>query len=357
MPSRRYFLAGLAAVALPRLSWADAGNPAFLSAAREPSGAYALFGLDAEGQDLFRIPLPDRGHAATAHPTAPEAVAFARRPGRFALVIDCVTGRVKHRLDVPAGRHFYGHGAFLQGGDILATSENDIESGEGRIGIWSRAEGYARIGEFASGGIGPHEIRAWADDTLVVANGGIRTHPDRGREKLNLTDMRPNLSYLSAAGEVLERIELPSDLNQNSIRHLALAPDGQVAFAMQWQGAPDAGVPLLGLHRPGGTVVLAKADLAEQMAMEGYAGSVAYAADGRYVGITSPRGGRLHLFHPDGRFAASNKRADVCGLAPGARGVVLTDGMGGVFRSGSAGLSRLALAERAWDNHLVAIPS
>ena len=91
MTTRRSFLAGLlAAASAPSLSWADAGSPAYLAAAKEPSGTYALFGLAASGQDVFRIALPDRGHAAAAHPPAPEAVAFARRPGTFALVIDCV---------------------------------------------------------------------------------------------------------------------------------------------------------------------------------------------------------------------------------------------------------------------------
>ena len=98
MGTRRGFLAGLfAASALPRLSWADAGDPCYLAAAKERDGGYALFGLDGQGRDLFRIALPDRGHAAAAHPVAPEAVAFARRPGTFALVIDCVTGAVAHR--------------------------------------------------------------------------------------------------------------------------------------------------------------------------------------------------------------------------------------------------------------------
>lgn len=356
MPSRRQFLAGLAATAgLPARGWADIGGPAYLAAAREPSGTFALFGLDSAGCDLFRIALPDRGHAAAAHPAAPEAVAFARRPGRFALVIDCLDGRLAHRLDAPAGRHFYGHGAFLHGGKILATSESDFESGAGRIGLWSRSRNYARIGEIASGGIGPHDIRAWSDEVLVVANGGIRTHPDSGRAKLNLATMQPNLSYVTLSGEVLDQVQLPADLRQNSIRHLALAPDGQVAFAMQWEGEPSAAAPLLGLHRRGAAPVLAAADLAEQLAMQGYAGSIAFAADGSTVGITSPRGGRLHLFDRDGGFTAAFRRADICGLAAGPAGFVATDGLGGVLQGTAAALAPLRTAERAWDNHLVAI--
>jgi hypothetical protein len=352
MTTRRGLLVSLlASAALPRLSWADAGSPAYLAAAKEADGAHALFGLTRDGADLFRIPLPGRGHAATAHPSAPEAVAFARRPGTFAMVIDCVTGQVAHRLESPAGTHFYGHGAFLAGGDLLCTTENHIETGAGRIGLWSRREGYARIGEIPSGGIGPHEILALPGDVLAVANGGIRTHPDHGREKLNLPTMRPNLAYVTPDG-VEEVMTLPEELHCASIRHLA--SDGTVVgFAMQWQGDLPDPVPLLGLHRRGGAPVLCQADLAEQLAMAGYAGSVALAGD--TVGISSPRGGRVHLFGLDGAFRGVVRRADVCGLAPRGTGLMATDGMGGVLALDGAGVTPLALAARHWDNHLVPV--
>ncbi|HBM41824.1 MAG TPA: DUF1513 domain-containing protein, partial [Sulfitobacter sp.] len=58
-------------------------------------------------------------------------------------------------------------------------------------------------------------------DTLVVANGGIDTHPDSGRAKLNIPTMRPNLTYINDR-RILEQIELPHDMHRNSIRHLAV---------------------------------------------------------------------------------------------------------------------------------------
>jgi len=85
MTSRRAFLAGLAAAAVPLPSWADAGSPAWLACAMEPDGGFALFGLALDGSDTFRLPLPTRGHAGAAHPSRPEAVVFARRPGGWAL--------------------------------------------------------------------------------------------------------------------------------------------------------------------------------------------------------------------------------------------------------------------------------
>ncbi|MBK1635461.1 DUF1513 domain-containing protein [Rhodovulum adriaticum] len=360
MTTRRGFLASLlAAGSLPALSWADAGSPAYLAAAGEPGGGFALFGLGADGRDLFRIPLPARGHAAAAHPTRPEAVAFARRPGTYALVIDCVTGDVQTRLNAPEGHHFYGHGCFVHGGAVLVTPENRFQTGEGRLGLWARDEGYARIGDIPSGGMGPHDAqRLPGGDVMAIANGGIRTHPAHGRDKLNIDTMRPNLAYVHPTQGVLEVVELDPDLHKNSIRHLSLRGDGTVAFAMQWQGDVADPVPLLGLHRQGqGAPVLAQAPLAEQMAMQGYAGSVSFSGDGSEVAITSPRGGRVHRFAPDGAFIGAVRRGDVCGLAPAPGGYLASDGMGALVRVTRDAARPLAVAERAWDNHLVRLGS
>lgn len=348
---RRQFMATLLATgALPALSWADAGSPAFLAAAKEADGSYALYGLAANGDDTFRVPLPGRGHAAAAHPTAPEAVAFARRPGTFALVINGATGGIVETLRSPEGRHFYGHGAFVGGGDILVTTENDIATGEGRLGLWSRAEGYARIGEIASGGIGPHDILALPGDMLAVANGGIKT--DLDRENLNIDTMRPNLAYLTLEGGIEEVVELAPDLHKASIRHLA-ARDGLVAFAMQWEGEKPDPVPLLGLHRRGEAPVLCGADLVEQLAMDGYAGSIAMSVD--KVAITSPRGGRLHLFGLDGVFLHAFLRSDICGVAALGPDLIATDGAGGILKIAGDSLSPLRSVPRAFDNHLVRV--
>ncbi|MFS4436875.1 DUF1513 domain-containing protein [Paracoccaceae bacterium GXU_MW_L88] len=356
MTTRRAFLATLfAASTLPALSWADAKSPAYLGAARDADGAFSLYGLTKDGADLFKIPLPDRGHAAVVHPKAPEAVAFARRPGTFALVINCATGRVAHRLEAPEGRHFYGHGSFIAGGDLLCTTENDYATGEGRIGLWARREGYRRFGEIASGGVGPHDLLALEGDVLAVANGGLRTHPDQGRDKLNLDTMAPNLTYLTADGKTLETVTLEPDLHQNSIRHLARGPQGQVAFAMQWQGDTATPVPLLGLHKRGAAPVLAEADLAEQIAMEGYAGSIAWSGDGQEIAISSPRGGRVHVFDANGTFLTRHLRADICGLATANQGFVASDGTGGFWTLKDRLSPGSSHAKRAWDNHLIKV--
>lgn len=358
MTTRRRFLAGLAATGtLAATGWAEVGAPDYLAAALFRDSSYHLAGLRASGEMVFDLPLPGRGHAAAAHPLRPEAVAFARRPGRFALVIDCLTGQRIATLDAPAGRHFYGHGVFSRDGRTLFTTENDYDAGQGVIGLWDATRAYARIGEMPSGGVGPHDMVLMPDgETLAVANGGIETHPDTGRAKLNLPFMEPNLTYMSPEGEILEQVAPPSGQGKNSIRHLALRDDGLLGFAMQWQGEATLHPPLLGLHRRGSDPVFLAAPKEPQTQTQGYAGSIAFSHDGTRVGITAPRGGVLHIFDADGHsFAGAHEIADVCGLGAGPSGFFFTAGTGLIGRLGQGRSAGLAHSECQWDNHLVAL--
>lgn len=353
MATRRSVLAGLGTLALPHPGWAATGNPAYLAAAIEPDGRAVLCGLTAAGETAFTLPLPARGHAAAAHPLRAEAVAFARRPGTFALVIGCGAGEVLARLSPPAGRQFNGHGAFSADGGRLYTSEVMAEGSAGRVGVWETA-GYTRIGEFASGGIGPHDLRLLPGGRMAVANGGIVTDPT-DRTKLNLDTMRPNLTILTEDGRLEDQMELAPDLWQNSIRHLALARDGTIAFAMQWEGDPAEAVPLLGLWQPGQPLRLCPPPEDEALAMRGYATSVAFSGDGRQVALTSSKGGRVQIHDAAGMPVVSLSRADVSGIAPAPGGFLLTDGTGLVAALDGDGLHPLTRSPRAWDNHLVAL--
>ncbi len=351
MSSRRAFLSGiLAAGLMPKHTWADAGRPSFLSAGMKPGGAYVLCGLDASGQITFECPLPARGHAAAAHPTRAEAVAFARRPGTYAIVLDCTSGQELARLSAPEGRHFYGHGTFSADGAWLFTTENDFDAARGMIGVWARKQGFRRIGEFPSHGVGPHDIKLMPDGhTLVVANGGIETHPETGRAKLNIPSMRPNLTYLDLDGHVLSQIELDPAHRKNSIRHLAVSETGNVVFAMQWQGDLTEDLPLLGVHDRQTSAVRFLAD-ASVRRMQGYLGSVAVSRDGKMVATTSPRSGRVLVFE-DGSLKGAQEVADVCGVAAGRNGFITTSGTG-LVKTASGDERRYPIA---WDNHLVPI--
>lgn len=370
MVSRRALIAGLAlgVLAAPRLA-RPAERPddhltRYLSGWRSGSGTDFVAGVDRSGRAAFRTPLPGRGHAAAIHPARNEAVMVARRPGRFTAVLDLDHGRVHHMVDAVDGRHFYGHAAYSADGRLLFATENDLDTGAGVVGVYDTEDSYRRVAEFPSHGIGPHDIALGAlGDALIVANGGIQTHPDFGRAKLNLDSMSPSLAILDARdGRALRTLTLPADLHQLSIRHLVTRPDGLIAIAMQFEGPASDHPPLVGLCRPGGAITLLSAPEVVQRQMANYCGSVAFDRAGEIIGVSSPRGGLFTFWSAGtGDYLASAEVPDGSGLAAdGVTGAfLLSSGDGSLwrYRVGGDGPSRLSREPAAighWDNHLTA---
>lgn len=355
---RRHFLSlSTALAALPSgAAWAEAGRPDYLTAANDADNATYLLGLTRDGELRFALPIPARGHAAAAHPTRAEAVAFSRRPGRYATVIDCAQGREIARLESPEGRHFYGHGAYTADGAFLLTTENDFETPAGVLSVYDVAAGYTRIDELPSGGIGPHEIIRLASGGFAVANGGIQTHPSNDRARLNLPTMRPNLTWLDADGAITDQTAPPDAQRLNSIRHIAAAPDGTIVAALQWQGYPLDRVPLMARITAGG---ISYHDHPDTARLKNYGGSVAVSADGGSIAVTGPKGGYVLYF--DGATGAPNgsEALDLAsGAAPdGQSGIVLTCADGLAHRGAASGATRLDAVDGGWvfDNHLVPV--
>ncbi|MEL6752200.1 MAG: DUF1513 domain-containing protein [Pseudomonadota bacterium] len=319
-----------------------------MSAALLKTGRHAIVTLDQRGQINAAIELPGRGHDFALRPDG-LTVAFARRPGTFAVAFHSARpNSTTHIFSAARGRHFNGHGAFSEDGRLLYASENDFERGVGVIGVYD-ASSFERIGELDSGGIGPHEILRLPNGLLAVANGGIETHPDFPRAKLNLATMRPNLAYLKAStGDIVERREWRADLRQLSIRHMTSVGarnDTTVWFGCQWVGDAGTGVPLVGYHRRGDELALLPAPESGWQSMNDYIGSVAHFANGTRIAASSPRGNRIAIWTIDGRFERTIERQDVSGLSKRGNELVFTDGLGAT----SFGAASDA---RAFDNHL-----
>ncbi|MEZ5864081.1 MAG: DUF1513 domain-containing protein [Geminicoccaceae bacterium] len=320
---------------------------------------YEVAGFDLGGDERFALELPDRGHSLALHPTRPIGVAFARRPGRFAVVFDYAEGAALLRIDAAPGRHFYGHGAFSPDGRWLFATQNDWASGKGVVAILDAAAGFAPAGEIESHGISPHELRLLPDGrTLAIANGGIRTHPDRDREKLNLDTMRPSLTLVEAAGGRLEAdFALAPAWHQLSIRHLDVAADGRIAIAMQHEGGKGDVVPLVGLVE-GGTLRTFDASAAMAKRLRHYIGSVVFDATGSVIAASAPRAGRITLWDAaTGALLADHPVPDGCGIAPAgpAGSFIATGGAGARLRLEANG-SATPLPPGApadWDHHLM----
>lgn len=370
MLSRRRLLAESSAAlacGAARLGHA-APPPALYAAGRiDPVRGHAFVsGFDGEGRKRFDVPLPARCHGFAQRLGTAEIAVFARRPGRYVLVLDGRTGAVLGKIVAVSGRRFCGHGVYAAAGRLLYATELDVESGEGRIGVYDAANGYARVGEFASGGLDPHEIALLPGGrALVVANGGILTDPDTPGAKLNLHEMDSCLAVLRATnGTLLHTARLPAVLHQLSLRHLAVRRDGAIAVAMQYEGPRRDRVPLLALYWTGGD--LAPLSLPDEalVRLRNYCGSVAFDAMQTVIGATSPAGGAALLWDMTrARVLGTVDVDDGCAIAAdtGAGAFLIGSGAGGIFRAapssaGAVATSPLAdgsVAVSRWDNHML----
>ena len=309
---------------------------------------------------LFETKLPARAHAVAMHPNQKELIVFARRPGHFILVLEAKTGQIIHRNKSEENRPLYGHGVFSNDGKALYLTANDIDHKQGVITVLDTASNYRKVSEFSSGGIGPHELKFLGDGkTLVVANGGILTHPESGRSKLNLDTMTPALTYLDVQQEkVMDDYRLDSQYSQLSIRHLDINQNDTVCFAMQYQGSRHDLFPLVGFHRGQASLQLAEAPKNILSTMKNYCGSVCADISGTSFAVSSPKGNLITTWKHDGDFISSQVIKDGCGIARGSteNTFYLSSGLGELHRyqnRQNQGALITSFKKYRWDNHML----
>jgi hypothetical protein len=334
-------------------------------------------------ESLRSVELPDRGHGIAVRPPAQDKshgaarrndlVVFARRPGNFAVVFSLDQSRAALWLATRPDRHFFGHGVYSADGALLYTTENDFAAGVGVIGVRDATQGYKQIGELPAGGIDPHQVILLSDGrTLVVANGGIRTHPDEPRLENDTATMQPSLAYVdSANGEVLERHELEHDLHKLSIRHLCTGAGNKVMFGCQFRGPAWETQACIGSHLRGEALKLHPLPDQLDARVRNYVASLDVDRNGETAVIAAPHGGLAVVMEvATGRYLAHYDMANVFGVAGGRSGFLLTSSDGGLASAdGLAGVSRplvplTRLAGQgssgeglasAWDNHIAAV--
>ena len=359
----------------------DSGFSMYL-AARKRQGQYEAVLISSHGVDRRVVPLPDRGHSFAIDARRNRAVAFGRQPGFFAVAFDFQGLRPPLPLPLAEHRHFFGHGVFTPDGNLLFATENDFKAGRGVLGIYDASPegGYRRLGEYATGGVGPHEVILLSDGkTLCVANGGILTHPDYGKLELNLDSMQPSLAYLDARdGRLLEQVFLPAELHSLSLRHMALDASGAVWVGCQYMGPATHRPALVARHRRGEPIQLFAGPPEVLRSMRNYVGSVAVDATGRVVATSSPVGNCIVFWNAaTGGCIGRAKLEDGCGVAPlASKGFLLSSGLGVLatanpapevqpVNSASGGLSpvdglpvvQASRSDVSWDNHMRIVPA
>ncbi|WP_369958798.1 DUF1513 domain-containing protein [Pseudomonas benzenivorans] len=359
---RRTFLGlGAAALAAGALGgWRLIGNghpPLLLSARDDGDGRHYAVGYRLDGSRAFATEVGERCHDVVPHPQRPLALFVGRRPSTQSYLIDTRDGRLLQTLNAPAQRHFYGHAVFHRDGEWLYATENDTgEPGRGVIGRYRLQDGQLqRNGELSSHGVGPHQL-LWLPDgeTLVVANGGIRTEAD-SRVEMNLDAMASSLVLLARDGSLLSKEQLPE--RQNSVRHLAVASDGTIVSGQQYMGAADDNAPLLAIKRPGQAFQAFPLGEPQRLAMNQYTASLAIHSELRLLALTAPRGNRFFIWDLDsGALRLDTPLPDCAGVGAVAEGFVVSSGVARcrLFDCRTAHIASrpLQLPAGLWDNHL-----
>lgn len=351
MVDRRQFLRsagiGFATTLAPRSLLAlERSDAVYASGFRAPDGSFGIATVTERGDIVDTTALPTRAHGISYNPQTNRIVAFARRPGTYAMIIDKSARTEPVVITAPEGRHYFGHGCFSPDGTLLYASENDFDNNRGMIGIYDGRDRFRRIGEHETYGIGTHDL-AISDDgkVLIAANGGIETHPEFGRTKLNLDHMEPSLALIDAAtGALIQKHTLPENLRQLSTRHLDVAADGKIWFACQYEGPRNHRPPLIGHFSEGEDLSFLPLPHATTIALANYVGAIAINRHEGLVGITSPKGGTaLVLDAASGRVLRQEQMRDAAGVSAGPHDLAFSS-YDGTFAGTKSPI--------AWDQHI-----
>ncbi|WP_129641954.1 DUF1513 domain-containing protein [Peristeroidobacter agariperforans] len=371
--SRRQVLvasASLSAVAAGSLlfsSESKARTGTLLSAYEDARGDQYVGGVSLQDQKVFGARVSMRAHGCAVHPTDPNRVLFfARRPGTQAFELDRVTMQARSVFTTEPGRHLAGHGTYSADGSLILTPEHDFERARGVV-VVRDARNFAVVGEIDTSGIDPHEV-AWLPDhrSLLVANGGIMTHPRSFRRKLNIPTMDPSLCVIDAAtGQRKEQWRLPDHLL--SIRHVSMTSTGITAVGLQYEGEDKNNAPgIVALYRPGQSkrqaqFRLLSAPASEIPKFQGYVASVAISETHDLIAAACPYGNGVACWSiSDERYLGFVAASETYGLSRVADGSIVASQRDGTAydldetRLRSQFLKIASSQPIRWDDHWVA---
>lgn len=330
----------------------------FINGHIDEAGKHYVSGLDANGIEQFRLPLPDKAHGFAVNPRYPShIVSLPTLPGTRAVAMDVANGKQLAVIHSRDGRHFNGHGVFNPDGSLFFSSDNIADTGAGVITVRD-GKSFRFIRELPGHGIGPHDLRLLPDGTtLVVAGGGILTHPDSGKRELNINSMQTALLFIdSTNGTLLAHRETP--IAKLSIRHIDVSADGSVLVACQYKGKrlmPQ----LVGMQQGNSDIEMLAIDDDDLWLLNNYTASALIASNGIAV-VSCPRGNRLTFWDlARKKFIKAVEINDVGGIEVSADGknFIASANIGELYRIDADSLQVTRIDNKwqnaKWTNHMV----
>lgn len=321
---RRQWLVYASSLATP---WAAPSMAAVrtprLAAAWEGQNGHQVGVLAQHGAALAvsaALDVPTRAHGVWVE-AGGTLLAVARRPGDWLLrwKPDAAQGGKAIAWGwIEPDRAFNGHVVASPDGKLLYTTETNLETGQGLIGLRDAAT-LQKTGEWPTHGMDPHELLLDADGSLMVANGGIPALPETGRLKIHMGRMDASLVRLDTrSGELRGQWRLADQ--RLSLRHIAWADSANDAAGQRLLGialqaehddaAAKAAAPVLAVF-DGQRLQTRAADPGQLLA--GYGGDIAPAGGG--FAVSCPRANGVALWRADGEWAGFLPLQEACALA------------------------------------------
>ena len=262
-------------------------------------------------REVASLILPTRAHGLWAEPGG-SLLVVARRPGDW-LLRWFPDGRPPRWQWIEAQRAFNGHAVVSADGLTVYTTETDLDSGVGCIGVRD-ARTLVKRDEWPTHGIDAHQL-LWdraQPQHLIVANGGVAMAPETGRVKLGLQSMDSSLVRIDAQTGRLDgqwRLDDP----RLSQRHQAWSDDASMTLGIAMQAEHDdaeakAAASVLALFDGERLRVVPSPQAplqAPAQTLAGYGGDIAAQRDGFVV--SCPRAQGLAHFSTRGGPARSSR--------------------------------------------------
>lgn len=319
---RRILIASLLGCVTPAWSASIPASRLRIAAAwNDGNGHYVgVLARRAEGMlPVASVEVPTRAHGILMD-AGGSLLAVARRPGDW--MLRWYPGRgAPHWVWAEPDRAFNGHVVVASDGRRLFSTETNLETGQGLIGVWD-ARSLEKLDEWDTHGIDAHMVMM-DGETLLVANGGVPTQPETGRIKRNLDTMASSLVRLDArSGALLGQWKLSDQ--RLSMRHMA-RNGSRIGIAMQAEhdakAERDAAAVLAVFD--GDTLTLP--DAVPVPGLAGYAGDIAAWDNGFAIG--APRANAVLRWRPGEGWLPPLALHDGC--------AIVSDGDRSVWASGS----------------------
>ena len=336
--------------------WAQGRSKYLTSAIRQLDGNYGLAIVDMKTRDYKVISLKHRCHSMCFSKINEEILFFDRRPGEYIYVVDGASANIRKTIVSPNDRRFYGHGCFSVDEKKLYVPANNLETLDGVVLVYDVVNDYSLIGEFSSGGIGPHEIvRHPLKDILYICNGGLKTHPDSGREILNLETMSSNLTVISLEAPQLQETFLIQS-SKLSLRHIDINSNGDAVIGVQDKDFfPDENKSLVAFYSANNkTLEVEEVSGMVFTEVSGYVASVAVDSNSHYAVSTCPKGDIVILWNfKEKRIIEiyDFKEASGACFDSERNEFIVTSGQGHVIKIKNEKVEEFQKFPFQWDNH------